>query len=481
MTSRRSWRPYALLALVALVMVEWRFSRSMPTVLYGDDLDNFLAFEEHGFASSFGQALSGEYFQRYRPTWAVVMWVLYSLVGTHVSGYLIFNTLAHVALTWLTFCIGARIAQGRATMAFAIATAAASSRFGLYEVTQVTGIVESLSFLFCLVGVYAVVRMEDPGARATAWGWCAVGAAFLSMHAHERYVVLSPWLLLAFLSSPAVASVGTRRRAQLLIGAVAPLLFNYAYKVVVLRMPFFVGTSETRLEVTPSVMRALSFEAVSSLIGWNRGPTHLVGAEVVSLGWTASTLAAMFAGGLLLSLGVALWRAARRSPAELRWPLLLLAGSAALLVAPVLSIRLEQRWLLGSYVLVLLGLAWSTRWLPEVRGSALVLTSCCAAIGVDALVSPYFENVFFVGSGRFAEVAKRRVADPNPGDLRDVAFIASPSHCAWSLLEGKFFMVYGGARRSVHCFEQEDEQTLASLPAGTPVYRLEYGERRSEK
>lgn len=464
---------WILVVAIALIGVEVRFLQYMPTVFFGDDLDNLLAYRQHEFASTLQQALFQEYFQKYRPVWALALGTLFEAFGPRVGAYMVFNAAVHTVITLIVFAIAWRLSHGRWLVAIAISVASAASRFALYEVTQVTGTVESLPLLWCLVAVYCVSRADQDHVAFWYWSWAAIAAAFLSAHSHERYVVLAPWLALAFLANPSLATLPRGRRIALLLGSSIPFAFNFLYKVLVLDIPFFVGTSGTHISIQPRWIVELAAEALFSLIGFNFGPPHLVGVSIPSLntlsGWC---LASLFALGWCGTIAAGIASVPRDSRKNLRWPALLAAGMLLLLAAPVLSVRMDQRWLYASFIFALLGLAWAlsaVRW-TRVGVSAAIIGITTASLGIDSIVQPYFGNIFFVNSGRFAEAVKRNVVDSNPADPRDLAIVTSQDHCDWSLLEGKFFILYGGAQRTLHCIASLDSGN--ALPAGTPIYAV---------
>jgi len=463
--------------ILALLVVKLRFWPYVPEVFFGDDLDNFYAYLQHDFASSVRQSLFQVYFERYRPVWALVLGTFFGTFGDRIELYMLLNAVIHALTVALFFAVAWRLSRGRWLPCLGLALAAASSRFALYQVTQVTGTVESLALVFCLLTVYCVSRIEGENREALIWGWAAIGASFLAMHSHERYIGLAVWLVLAFQTSPEVRSLPARTRTALLLGSGIPLGFNYFYKVGILNMPFLVGTSGTHISLEPAVMIGLAGHAVLSLLGFNSGPKHLVGISIFDLGsvwlWLLSITFAVSSSTLI---GLAVRNARPTWRQSLRWPLLLAAAALLLLVPPVLSIRFEQRWLYAPFTFLLLTLAWASSQMQLAwRGWSVTLVMACAAsVAIDAAIEPYFENIFFVYSGRFSRAAKQSIADVARGDKRDVALVAAQEHCDWSLLEGRFFAVYGGSQREVHCFPTLEAAAVAQLPPGTPVYDVTF-------
>ena len=62
----------------------------------------------------------------------------------------------------------------------------------------------------------------------------------------------------------------------------------------------------------------------------------------------------------------------------------------------------------------------------------------------DSIIARSFSEIFFVSGGQFATVAKRDIAEKDPGRPTPVALIANADNCKWTLLKGGFFRIYGG-------------------------------------
>jgi hypothetical protein len=452
----------------------WRFGPFMPPVLFGDDLANVLAFEDGKFASSLGQALRDGYAEKFRPAFATACWIVFGSLGQRVEGYMTVNVALHAAAATLLFATARRLgASGVA--ALAVALAFATSRLALYQVTQVTGLVESLSLLGCLAMLYAAIRAAAPGASA-AWPWVAVAAAFVTVHTHERYVVVLPWLAAVGLAWARWAG-WTRRRVVAWAAACAGVAaFNVVAKRA-LGLPFLVGTGGTHIKADlPSMWRHLT-EAVLSSLGVNHGPDYLAGASVLAIRSTT----AWFLSQLMIAatIGAIVWgvRASRgscdreRTPLRSPWlPLALAALAALLLVPPISTIRLEQRWILAPFTLVLLVLAWASaaagpRRLPA---SLPALVFAVAVIVLDTRLARYYRNIFFVGLGQRAAVVKREVVD-RPWPPGTIAVIMRPDICGWGLSEGSFFRVYRREATSIRCVYSSDPGLASKIEDATTV------------
>lgn len=466
-----------------LAAASWRFRPWMPSVFFGDDLDNLLAFRAGAFASTWWQALTGVYVDKYRPVFAAVLKLEFTGFGDRIGGYLAVNLLLH-ALSGTLLFQAARLLAGSRMVAALLALAFVASRLALYQVTQVTGVLEGLGTVWFLAMLVSLLRASADPHMAWRWSLVAVAAAFLAVHTHERYIVVLPWLALAFLVLSGLRRLPEWRKAVLVALCAATAAFNVLYKLAVAHGAFLVGTGGTHIAFEPLRIIRHAGEALLSVFGFNTGPSYLVGAAWRSLPWCIGWL---LPGILVLGLIALLVLAARTttsSPpdpaytqhAHPEWAWLLAALAVLVLVPPLATIRLEQRWLLQPFALLLLLLAWAAgRARLRVGGAGiatLVATVAGASIALDLLLSAHFGQIFFVYSGRVAALVERDIASRPSGTAGPVALLLPQEHCDWTLRQGRFFEVYGGQARTVRCFASLSEANDAGLGDNTRLYAI---------
>jgi hypothetical protein len=470
-----------LVFAVLLVAAWWRFAPWMPAVFFGDDLDNLLAFRAGALASTWHQALAGVYLEKYRPVFAAVLHLEFTSFGDRIAAYLAVNLFIQAVAGTLLF-LAARLLGGSAWVAASLALAFVVSRLALYQVSQVTGVLEGLGTVWFLAMLVSLVRAAADPRAAWRWGLLAVAAAFLAVHTHERYIVVLPWLALAVLVLPGLRPLPAARKAGLVALCAAAAAFNVIYKLAVAGGSFLVGTGGTQIDFDLMRMVRHAGEAVLSVFGFNDGPAYLVGAEWTELPW--------FSGWILpgtLSLGLlallALGSRTRASTAaaasfawrtDPAWAWLLGALALVLLVPPLTTIRLEQRWLVQPFALLLVLTAWAAGRAGVRVGPApagiLVAAVAAASISLDLLLSLHFGQIFFVNSGRVAALAQRDIAMRDSGTAAPLALLLPQEHCEWTLRAGRFFEVYGGQARPVHCFATLSAAADARLADTTRLY-----------
>jgi len=136
-----------------------------------------------------------------------------------------------------------------------------------------------------------------------------------------------------------------------------------------------------------------------------------------------------------------------------------MGASVLLLLPPSLTIRMEQRWELTPFLILLL--------LVAIGIDHLAL----ASVFNDFKVSKSFDKIFLVSSERYAASVKKFVIDQNrPPTGQDIALVTQESNCQWALMYGQeFFTFYEGTPRTARCINSLDD--MAALPSmSTRVY-----------
>jgi len=475
-----NWILVALVAGVVTLAVLWRFWPWMHDYFYGDDLGYLASFHAGGCATTASEILTAVCQERFRPVASAFVILLMSVFDASTPHYTATNVVIQVLIGLLVFAIAQRLSGGRWLVSLAVAVLVATSRFALFHVTQAIGPVESLTLFFALGTVYCIVRADEGSEHAWGWSWGALALACLAIHTHERFVVVAAWLAAAFIVSPSIRALGRGRLLALLIAATALPAFYISYKTFALESRFMIGTGGTHIEFDFTRILEYAQQALLSMFGFNQGPDYLVGTSV-EIGMNPMTLfAGLLAASWLALLGWSAWTTSRVAPRQLlaiaerlRWPLLLLVLAAFLLAPTLLTVRLEQRWLLAPFSMVMLVAAWSAGKLyfdHSKAVTALVVTMLAASLAVDTGVMRHFDRVYMVYSASFAALVKRDVIDKAPAAVGPVAFIADPSHCSWTLINGAFFGIYGASPRSVSCFGSIDAALDANLDPSTVVY-----------
>lgn len=448
---------YALFAIAAAC----QFVPLMPEVFFGDDLNHFLQYRDGQCGTKLLEVLTSICAEKFRPVFTAFMIAEFKLFDTAVSHYLAVDVLIHAASAALVFLIARSLSRGSPAVAFALALAFSVSRFAVFQLTQVDGPVEGIPLLLFLGAVYVVFRAEELPGHAWRSGWIALFLTLLAIHAHERYIGLAPGLFIAFVLIPAFRGLPRRRLVALLVAAAAIPALTIAYKVGVLHSSFLVGTNGTHLDLVGSRVLEHVRQGLLSIFGVNEGPEYLTGVTLTALNWFPAWLCAgVFVAAWTIAMGNGLVRAALRQRGawarleSLRVPLILAMLFGLLIVPGVTTIRLEQRWLLAPFTMILLMMSWASgaggpgnsliRWVPTLLVAA-------SSVILDSVILRHFDNFYLVGSARFAGAVKHDVLGANAPKSSPLVFVTDQAQCGWVLLGGEFFRLYGGAKRSVEC------------------------------
>lgn len=469
--------------LLCVIASVWRYWSLMPHVFFGDDLMYLLNFKDGKCGVEPSELLTTVCYDKFRPVASGFNLLLMKLFDSVIMHYMAVNILLHATSATLVFAIVYRLSKGSLIASLSIAIAVATSRFAVYQVTQmVGGALEGLALPIFLGVIYAILRGDERREDTLWWSWIAIFLYFLLIHTLERYIVIAAWLAVAFVLLPNFRELPKKHVAAFLGACVALPAFNVAYKILVLNIPFLVGTGGTQLNF--EIKRTLLHfgQAVLSIAGFNMGPEYLIGARMVSLQWfPAWFLASVLAISVLVSIlsGIREVLVKLDKPSILsiciliRWPILLVLLALLLLAPPILTIRLEQRWLFASFILMLLVCAWAAgQYKNKLKVSIawLIVIISASSILLDSVIKKHFDNVFFVSSARFAEIAKRDIADKYPGQTWGIQLLANRDQCHWSLLSGNFFRIYGGQRREIKCISLNDYPKEGSINSEEHVF-----------
>lgn len=456
---------YIVCLFIGLALITGlRFHEWRPHLLAGDDLWAYMLYHGDRVNNPYISPYFSDSMQRFRFVFSSLMRVEVMLFGKHLIGYFIVNVIVHAISGILLFKIAKAFCDQWA-VAVTLSVLAVSNRFGLYEVTQITGQVENLSLMFCLASVLGVIRCDQtegdtwPG----RWKFAALLFAFLSFNAHERYVVLLPWLSLFFVLHRRAGTM--QQRATFLFVCAGMVAFNVIVKVFVLKANLFQATGGVPLAINFKSIYDLSVDACASILGMNHGNAGLIGAD-----WTGFTTPYRIASvtfAIISTVFLAVAFTARRK-GTIYWPLALLVLMGLLLTAPVLTIRMEQRWELAPFFLMLAIVAIAMQKMlgrePWQVAAVMMLVGLVVSAGaIESRIIQSTSDIFFYTWSRFATEVKASIIDSNqsaPGT--PIVLVTDPGNCSVILLYGAFFLIYEGKMRELSCITDP----RAALPLG---------------
>ena len=432
-----------------------RFYNLMPSFFLGDDLASYWLYKDAQLLDALTTPIS----EKWRPFPTLVYWLELHLFNfsSSVKPYLAVSILNHSISAVLAFMIFRQLTGGRLFISGLLAGLAAISHFALYQITYATGLVEGPSLTFLLIVFFLLLNPSNLNSKAKIG--VLLGASFLLMHTHERYIGVMPWACLLILFSPRFQAIEFKRRAYVSSGLFAIPVCYLAIKAFILKSSFLIGAAGKPIALDYRTIIQLTEEALLSLVGINCGPPYLAGINLLNTSsatyWIPALLIAS-AGLTILWLGIRNPKDAPAVPGT-RWRSFCLDKAILIetlvlgmliLGPPLLTIRLEQRWLVAPYILLLSLVAWSMGRLmpnPRKKALALILFGCFAAatLMMQLLITPHLKaNLSFVRIQTYAGIISRDLPKFINSSSKRIGVLGNRAICVAVLGRGKFVQLY---------------------------------------
>lgn len=338
--------------------------------LYMDDLYMWSCYGEQSLAEFVFPIGTSS---RFRPVYWLAAYLQMMIVGSHISGFALFNIIINIFAAFYLYYIAGRLSGSRICSA-AVGICYLVSRFAYYQIGQALGLMETMALVFAIAMLYRLYVFMKSGR-----GYASVLIIyFLLVFTHERYLSLFPLIYLVLLFRCLQSDKGQR------IAAVRKELYRWILPLVELAAIIAVrciaighampaGTGGTEVGDTFSLGEALKFcvEQILYILGINAGPEYLNG-----IPWEAEPrrIKLITAVGILLIAAVVLIyiadvicsRKKKGVIAEAVKTGMLFAGFIALCIGcSSVTIRLEMRWIYVSYTAALLYAAYMVGTLAE--------------------------------------------------------------------------------------------------------------------
>jgi hypothetical protein len=464
----RSGGIYAALFIALCALIFFRFRNFFPSVFYGDDLAMYMYV--HGAESNDPAiaTLLGIIGMKFRPVFTTLLTAETLAFGKHLGRYLAINVLINALTGLAAFAVFSNLSKSK-LIAGLLTAMLLTSRFALYQVTQVTGQVESVSFLFFVLTVFfvckSVVEIEETNIRR--FEWIALILAALAFHTHERYLVVLPWLLIVFFVTS--NKTGWRHKAASAGVTIAVIAANAVIKHFAMHAAFFEGTGGKKITVSLPSIVDLASQAVLSIFGINHGPDFLIGIQWGAMPLHYQIVCGVFALLATMMAIASIIESRRTGAALISFPWLLVLAAAMLVAPATMTIRMEQRWELAPFFILL---ALISIWLGQqsrnsnrrvIAGAAISSLAICH-FAIERVVSQNFSNIFMISEQTYARAVMDSVLlDGTTRRGQDVILIGDASHCKWGLMQGRgFFDFYEGASRKAKCVSTAEEALATS-------------------
>lgn len=353
-----------VLLLAAIAVFGLWVNRSIEIKgLYMDDLYMWSCYGEQSLAEFVFPIGTSS---RFRPVYWLAAYLQMMLVGSHISGFALFNIVINILVSFGLYYIAKRLSGSRICSAV-VGICYLVSRFAYYQIGQALGLMETMALAFAIAMLYRLYVFMRSGR-----GYASILIIyFLLVFTHERYLSLFPLIYLVLVFRCLQSGKGQRLaavRAQLgrWIVPIAELAAIIAIRCIAIGHAMPAGTGGTEVGDTFSLGEALKFciEQLLYILGINAGPEYLNG-----IPWEAeprrikllTAAGIVFIAAAVLIYIAELIRSRKKHGviAEAVKTGLLFAGFIALCIGcSSVTIRLEMRWIYVSYTAALLYAAY---------------------------------------------------------------------------------------------------------------------------
>ena len=268
-----------------------------------------------------------------------------------------------------------------------------------------------------------------------------------------------------------------KQRISFALTCAAMVASNFLIKAFLYHSTIFQGTGGQPLAINLRSILTLLSEALLSILGVNHGPQYLIGSEWSDFSFLIRSASIAF---FTISLGLVLIAFIRRDPNQrvtaIHWPYALLALILLLLLPSILTIRMEPRWEVAPFFILLLLISCGAGRLMNTnlgKKSAFIMMavlSVGSAI-IESRVSQSFNSISFVSGGIYADSVKHAIVDTKlspPGE--SLILVTHSGNCIGTLIDGGFFLVYEGKRRTLDCVPSLADANPTNYPQSSRIF-----------
>jgi hypothetical protein len=353
-------RLYFILLLIAIpIAIYFYFIKFRAITFYGDDLYVYREYVKlHGFYEKLNLPVN---FGKYRPVHGLNVQLMINWFNKNTYGYYLYNVGLQTINTYI-FALIINLFLRSALFSLFFSLIIGLSRFEIYNLNQLTygAAMEGIAMTFFLASLFFVVKTlvtkktnSSRLQKGILWG---ILFANLSMYAHERYVVIFPFLILVSIFFPTLKVLNIKQKVVLVSLSLASIALNVFLKKYIYSLPFFLGTANSGLKFSFSTSMSFLIDGILSIFQINSGDEYLIGVKFTSLAMPFKLLALVIFSSLVLIFGLYLFKVFKAYKEKsidnkLNFPLFFFLSiiMGLLLVPAVSTIRLEPRWLQGSF------------------------------------------------------------------------------------------------------------------------------------
>jgi hypothetical protein len=395
--------PLFFVSFLFFINIAWFYHLGFHTLM-GDDLLRWSEISRLNFSDTLTYILDGT---KYRPINDMVHFILFKLFSYNYQLFFYFNILFNFIVITALFFLVRSITDNNSLVAFCASLAYLTCRFSYFSILQINGLMESLSLLLLILIVYYVTIFIKTGEYKYVISISSLN--FLIIFTHERYIVLTPFLLLVtFLFRRSTKPI-IKKGALFLVSF--PLLLNLFMKKVIFKIPFFQRALNAKLDTDLfSILKNIQ-SGLLKVLGLNNGPEFL---NIISFSNADANIritSILLLTLTLLVFGISLFRLFKLSSSEQKKELKIFFSWLVLIFSLLLSASVgfiqEQRWLYSSYVVFLIYFSYLISRLSSKKLAALkyflLALFCFLTIKNDIYYKSFLTNLYFVRANNISD------------------------------------------------------------------------------
>lgn len=381
---------YDAMAIILMALFAFFINREISiSGLYMDDLYLWSCYGEQSFTEFVFPVGSA----RFRPVFWTAAYMELRAIGTNLQLIVPINLVILTLITVYCYFFMKRL-SGSGLLAFSSCIAILASTFSYYDVSQLLGLLESLSMFFAVFICIELYRYMHEGKELHFIP--AVISYLLVCFTHERYMVIIPMFYYALIIKK------DRKRVNYIFPAAA-FLFVVASRYLITGTILPAGTGGTKVEETFTIagfIGSIKCE-IKYLLGFNAGPEYLCGIEWQYV--NSGIKACVYCGIALMTLiallfFVKLIKKIGKGAGRLTYLTdeMLFAGFIiGCVAASSVTIRVEMRWIYTSFVFMLFIIAYAYGVIAKNSGKGLKRTALLCSVMICLLF--ICENCYYRG------------------------------------------------------------------------------------
>jgi hypothetical protein len=474
--------------LLIPVIIFIYFLKYRATSIYSDDIASYMTYFAQ--TNTWDKLNLSRLYQQFRPVRDLALHLMLGTFKKQIYAYYIFNVLM-LALNTYVFARIINYILKAPLLSLTLALLLPLSRFSYYAATQlfIGGLMEGIALVFSLVSVLFLMKImteekTEPDKRQSSAVLWSILFANLSMYTHERYMVVLafiagvalffPWLRLTILARIGLATLSS-----------LSVYLNFFLKKNVFHVAVMQGTGGANIEFSIPSIKTFFGEAIYSIFQVNTGPSYICGMPYAALQpltqktvMVAVALLVVAIVGLLFAFAAASVRHFRRrengsgsftgyvadlqNNPSIRNGVIafFLSGLFLLLLIPaIVTIRVEQRFLLAPFciLVIIVAIAAKAIFLDRqlLRATALMVVVLVCTFN-DYHYLQGTKNLYYSSTDNaaiaFHDAMETGVIRPEATNLYIWEKHRNPDRereIGWVIGGGNLFVIYQGANKNM--------------------------------